>query len=111
MVSLRTTQTEVEEFFVSGTYAGRDKRVSVNFITNDGTLVSPDQGDSAYTDGVASLTAMNYSRRLGPATGVRQVSPTVPDGYALNQNYPNPFNPSTNISRPGPKSANPASTA
>ncbi len=95
--SLRATETEVNEFFTGGVYSGREKFVSVIYVTADGSLMIVEQEDSAYAGGAASVQSYTYSLRVGGATDVRQSSPAVPDGFALLQNYPNPFNPSTTI--------------
>ncbi len=95
--SLRTTETEVYEYFAGGSYVGGDKRVGVRFLTGDGTIASPEQWDTGYAGGVAEISSMTISRPVGPATGVRQTSPAAPGRFTLSQNYPNPFNPSTVI--------------
>jgi hypothetical protein len=93
---LRATQTTVEEDYASGSFVDRRKSVAVVYITADGTLLSVEQADTAYTGGNASVVAVDYSMRVG-TSDVRQVSPLLPEGFALTQNYPNPFNPSTTI--------------
>ncbi|HLF14537.1 MAG TPA: T9SS type A sorting domain-containing protein [Bacteroidota bacterium] len=93
---LRGTQTQVMENYSGGVFSSRDKEVSVFYISLDGTLFSVDQPDSNYAGGTAEVRSLNYSVRVG-TSDVRQVSPAVPEGFALSQNYPNPFNPSTTI--------------
>ncbi len=95
--ALRTTGTEVYEYYAGNSFAGRDKSVQVTFITGDGTVVSPEQADTGYAGGIAEISTLTLSRNVGAATGVRQTSPTAPERFTLSQNYPNPFNPSTVI--------------
>jgi len=101
---LRGTQTQVMENYSGGVFSSRDKEVSVFYISLDGTLFSVDQPDSNYAGGTAEVRSLNYSVRVG-TSDVRQVSPAVPEGFALSQNYPNPFNPSTTIRFSLPKSS------
>lgn len=93
---LRATETRIDEWYSGGAFLTRDKSVGVIYLTADGTIYSIDQPDSNYMGGLAQVQSGSLGVRAG-ATGVRQVSPAVPEGYALLQNYPNPFNPSTVI--------------
>lgn len=93
---LRLKTTEIEELYFDGSFGEREKRVTVSYITPEGVLVTVRQDDSNYVEGIAAVTGIEFSMRVG-TTGIRRLPGGLPRTLMLSQNYPNPFNPSTTI--------------
>jgi len=93
---LRLTRTETMRWYFSGTFAGSENSTSVEYLSQDGTHLVVRQSDSGYSEGVAPVTSISSTVRLGP-TAAGAGPGALPVEAALRQNYPNPFNPSTTI--------------
>jgi hypothetical protein len=66
-------------------------------VTNDaGITVDMTAADSVLFTRTQYLNKFMFFR-ADFTSGVREISTTIPDKFALSQNYPNPFNPSTTI--------------